>query len=239
MAVLDGCPAADVDVWLAALNCSTKLLHALTTTLSADEAERAASFQCVHDRQRFIASRGILRCILSSYVGRTPAELRFAYKPGGKPELAQTGRTGGDWRFNLSHSGNVALYAVIQGRDVGVDVELIRRGMPWECLANRFFSPREVNKLQRWPADERAAAFFSCWTRKEAYLKATGVGLYAALDRFEVSAGRGEAPGLLVAPDPHELQRWSFWDVPVNDRLAAAVVFEGCPRRLRLLKFTP
>jgi 4'-phosphopantetheinyl transferase len=236
-AALDSSPSADVDVLLAALNCSTKLLSALTTTLSADETERASAFDCVYDRARFIASRGILRCILSSYVGRAPAEIRFSYKSGGKPELEQTGCRGGVWRFNLSHSGNAALYVVTQGRDVGVDIELIRRRMRWECLANRFFSPREVDKLKRWPAEQRAAAFFRCWTCKEAYLKAIGLGLCASLDQFEVSAGRDEMPGLLVAPDPHELQRWSFWDVPVNDRIAATAVIEGCPHRLRVLKF--
>jgi 4'-phosphopantetheinyl transferase len=229
--------SADVDVWLSTLDCSTKLLQTLARTLSVDEAERASRFRCAPDRARFTAARGILRCILSSYVGCGPEELRFAYQPGGKPHLEQTGCTSGDWRFNLSHSGTTALYAITRGREVGVDIELIRRGILWESIATRFFSVGEVGKLQRWPAKERPKGFFTCWTRKEAYLKAAGVGLSVALDRFEVSAGRREVPALLGACEADDLQRWSFWDVPLNDRLAGTVVTEGCPRRLRLLRF--
>lgn len=227
----------DVDLWLAPLDCSITLSRAMTRTLSADEAERADRFHSVNDRARFIATRGILRDLLSRYQDCAPGEIRFAYQSSGKPQLGQTERIKGDLRFNLSHCVTAALYAFSWGKEVGVDIELIRSGVPWERVASRFFAQGEIAKLQRWPAHERTTGFFTCWTRKEAYLKARGAGLSIALDAFEVSAAPCEVPVLLAAPDLNELERWSLWDVPLGQCLVGALATEGRPRRLRLLSY--
>jgi 4'-phosphopantetheinyl transferase len=227
----------DVDLWLAPLDPLATLSQAMTKTLSADEAERADRFHSAQDRARFIASHSILRDLLSRYLGCAPAEIRFAYQSSGKPRLEHTECTTGDLRFNLSHCATAALYAFSWGKEVGVDIELIQSGISWERIARRFFTAREIAKLQRWPAHRRTAAFFTCWTRKEAYLKARGGGLSIPLDSFEVSAAPCEVPALLDAPDPNELKKWTLCDVPLGQSLAGAVANESCPRRLWLLNY--
>ena len=227
----------EVDLWLAPLDCSPTTSLALIKTLSADEVERADSFHFAHDRTRFIARRGILRDLLSKYLGCAPVEIRFAYQSRGKPQLEQTERTTGDLRFNLSHSVTAALYAFSWGKEVGVDIELIRPGIPWERVASRFFTASEIAELQQWPAHQRMTGFLTCWTRKEAYLKVRGEGLSIPLDSFEVSAAPCEAPMLLVAPELSEPERWSLCDVPLGQCLAGALATEGRPVRLRLFTY--
>jgi phosphopantetheine--protein transferase-like protein len=224
----------EVDLWLVPLHRSTRLTQALADTLSADEAERADRFHSARDRTRFIEVHVILRDLLSKYLGCPPIEISFAYGSSGKPQLEQTGYSRRDLRFNLSHCATAALYAFSWGKEVGVDIELIRAGLPWASVAGRFFAPREVEKLQRWPADQLTRGFFTCWTRKEAYLKARGEGLSMRLNKFEVSAAPDEAPALLAAPDLNELERWNLWDVPLGHSLAGALVTEGRRARLRL-----
>jgi 4'-phosphopantetheinyl transferase len=227
----------EVHLWQAGVDCSRAVLDRLTKTLSADEAERADRFHFACDRSRFIASRGILRDILSQYLGCAPVQIRFSYEPSGKPKLRPMPATTVDLRFNLSHTENVILYAVSREKELGVDIEWIRQGILWEKIARCFFARREIEKLQQWPVAQRTTGFFICWTRKEAYVKARGDGLSIPLDSFEVSAGPGESPALLAAADPGELIRWSIWEVPVGQRLAAALVVEGRPRQLRLLQW--
>jgi 4'-phosphopantetheinyl transferase len=123
---------------------------------------------------------------------------------------------------------------VSRGRELGVDIEWIHRGIPWETIARGFFARREIEKLQQWSTHQRTTGFFTCWTRKEAYVKARGDGLSIPFDSFEVSAAPGEIPALLAAADPDELARWSVWEVPAGDRFAAALVVEGHPLRLRV-----
>jgi 4'-phosphopantetheinyl transferase len=205
----------------------------MTRTLSADEARR--HFHFAADRARFITSRAILRDILSRYLGCTVAQIHFAYKSGGKPNLGGMQSSEADLRFNLSHCVDTALYAISRGRELGVDIESIRPEVPWERLANSFFAPSEFAKLQRWPTHQRPVGFFTYWTLKEAYLKARGDGLLIPLDSFELSAAPGEEPALLATADPSELERWSFWEIPLGESFAAALVAEGRPSRVRLL----
>jgi 4'-phosphopantetheinyl transferase len=225
----------EVDLWLATLDCSPILLRAMAKTLSYDEAERADRFHFACDRARFIATHGILRDIISRYLGCTPAEIRLAHQSSGKPQLGHTESTAADLRFNLSHCTAAALYVISRGRDIGVDIESIRPGIPWERIASRFFAPGEIAKLQQWPAHRRTTGFFMCWTRKEAYVKARGEGLSIPFDTFEVSAAPGEEPALLAATDSNELKRWSFWEVPLGESFAGALVVDGRPGRVRLL----
>ena len=151
----------------------------------ADELVRAERFYFDEDRIHFIVGRGFLRCTLASYFGVQPKQLRFTYNAFGKPNLDLPS---GSWlKFNLSHAGKLALLAVTAGRELGVDLELIRPGMAQELIPEQFFSPSEVESLRGLPEEHQDAAFFACWTRKEAYVKAKGKGLSIPLDEFDVS----------------------------------------------------
>jgi 4'-phosphopantetheinyl transferase len=208
----------------------------MADSLSPDEAQRAEDFHSREDSARFIATRGILRDLVSRYLGCSPVQVQFDYQFNGK-QLGRMRYNTEDLRFNLSHCAAAALYAFSWGREVGVDIELIHSQIPFGTLASRFFAREEIAKLQRWPADQSILGFFTCWTRKEAYAKAQGQGLSLPFDSFEVSAAPGEIPELLVASDLNELERWSLWDIPLDQSLAAALATEGHPRRLRLFHY--
>ena len=175
--------------------------------------------------RRSACARGILRDILGRYLDSEPRELQFRYGPHGKPALC--GAVGAPVAFNVSHSHDLALFAFSGGRDLGVDIEAIRPMPDGEDIASRFFSAREVACLRSLPAAIRNAAFFTCWTRKEAYLKALGDGLARPLDGFDVTFGPGEAARLTVAGDAGESARWSVAPLPAPAGYAAAVVAEG------------
>ncbi len=217
-----------VHVWHAGLSLPPDQLERLRQALSADERERAARFVFAKDRDRFVAARGILRDILGNYLGQPGGALRFEYGPYGKPALAGEPR---GLRFNVSHSGDLALVAVTRGQEIGIDVEAVRPERADEQLARRFFSPREVAALLALPEAERGAAFFACWTRKEAYIKARGDGLSIPLDAFDVSLAPGEACALLRASgdDP---ARWALRALDTGPGYAAALAVEGHGWRL-------
>ena len=164
----------------------------LKQVLSADEHARAERFYFQKDRERFMVARGLLRTVLGRYLNQEPSQLRFCYSPYGKPALA-TGSGRNTLRFNVSHSHGLALYAITCGRELGVDVELIRPELPDEEIAERFFSFQEVSGLRALPPNMRLEAFFNCWTLKEAYIKARGEGLSLPLDQFDVALVPGEA----------------------------------------------
>jgi 4'-phosphopantetheinyl transferase len=209
-----------IDVWRADLEVHSSELNRLQDTLSPDELDRAAGFHFVKDRRRFIAGRGILRDILARYLDRLPAELHFSYSSHGKPSLAQH-HNPEDLRFNLAHSGSLALYAVARLRDVGIDIERIEPKFAEDGIAERFFSRNEVTKFRSLPTSARPQAFFNCWTRKEAYVKARGAGLQIALDSFEVSLASGEQPGFLSEGEFD----WSLEGfAPASDYVAAIAV---------------
>jgi 4'-phosphopantetheinyl transferase len=214
----------EVHVWRATLDQTPSQIQRLLHNLAADEHVRAERFYFERDREQFIASRGVLRAILGGYLHRTPESLSFCYSPHGKPALA--GETDDDAiRFNVSHSHGVALFAVTRGREVGVDIERIRFDLAVVEIAERFFSPREVVMLQALPAVAQPQAFFRCWTRKEAYIKARGEGLSLPLDQFDVS---GEPAAILgTQQDPSEASRWSLQELTPAPGYAAALTVEG------------
>ena len=165
--------------------------------------------------------------LLGGYLGQDPPHLRFTYGLHGKPALAtDTGRAA--LRFNVSHSHGLALYAITGGREVGVDVERIRPEIAQEKIAERFFFSREVTVLRALPPLLQAPAFFACWTRKEAYMKAKGDGLALPLDQFEVSLAPGEPAALLrTAWDPQEAACWALQDLAPAPGYRAAVAVAG------------
>ncbi|HEX8710063.1 MAG TPA: 4'-phosphopantetheinyl transferase superfamily protein [Pyrinomonadaceae bacterium] len=222
-----------VHVWLARLKQPAARARALLELLSPDERERAARFRFERDRESFINARGILRTLLGRYLEQEPASLRFDYNAYGKPSLAGASAATTALRFNLSHAHQLALYAFAREREVGIDLEYMREEFACEEIAGRFFSEREVEGLRGLAEDRRKEGFFNCWTRKEAYIKARGLGLSLPLDEFDVSLAPGEPAALLdVRDEPLELQRWSLRELMPAAGYAAAVAVEGSGWRL-------
>lgn len=188
----------EVHVWSARLDITPRERGWLEDTLSADERRRARSFRRESDRYRSIASRGILRSLLASYFGLQPEEIGFAYGPYGKPQLAPSLADSG-LRFNLSHSGVWALYAIAHCREVGIDLEQQQRDMAWWQLAPLVFSAKEQAEFAEIPAGHKTEAFLCGWTRKEAYLKGRGEGLSHPLESFDVPLARMTSPGRINA----------------------------------------
>ena len=219
--------SAEVHVWRACLDPDASCVEHLQRTLSADESHRAARFHFPRDRRRFIVARGVLRDILGRYLGVPPSELGFRYSSYGKPALADAGDEEG-LRFNISHSHEMALFAVTRGREIGVDIEYLRREIACEEIAERFFSIHERASLRALPAEAKHQAFFNCWTRKEAYIKAHGEGLSLPLDQFDVSLAPGEPAALLATRgDPREALRWSLQALTPGPGYVAALAVEG------------
>jgi len=185
-----------VHVWAVNLQLPESRISAFAMTLSHDEAARAARFHSDRDRNRFIVGRGVLRAILACYVGWVPEKLRFVYGPKGKPALDSV-PDGKNLFFNLAHAGDLLLLAVSRVCAVGVDVEYIRPCEEAENIAANHFSAHEASGLQNLPAAQRMEAFYRLWTRKEAWLKATGDGISESLSQVEVSF-LAEEPARLV-----------------------------------------
>jgi 4'-phosphopantetheinyl transferase len=221
-----------VHIWSAPLELTPPSMSSLREALTTDELCRAESFRFERDRMHFIAGRGLLRVILGRYLNRKPAHLCFEYGPYGKPFLsASPGRD--PISFNVCHSQGLALFAVTLGRQIGIDVEYLRTDFSWQDVAERFFSPQENADLRALPEREQREAFFSCWTRKEAYIKARGEGLSHALDEFDVSVDPKEPARLLTTRgDPREASRWSLRALTLASGYVGTVAVEGLDWRL-------
>ncbi len=222
----------EIHVWHAALDRDEKTLAQLESSLSPEEKTRAGRFHFVNDRNRFVAARGQLRELLGKYLQQAPASLEFSYGKHGKPFLSGENASSG-LGFNLSHSASLAVYAIAEGRNLGIDVEHVRPESAGEDIARRFFSAREVSDLQSLPAEARVEGFFHCWTRKEAYLKATGMGLQIALDSFAVNLLPEKPVQFLSGVEP----RWHLAAYHPAEGYVAAVVYDGAPCSLKYFPF--
>jgi 4'-phosphopantetheinyl transferase len=222
----------EVHVWCAALDTEPEELSRLEQALAPDERARATQFHFAKDRKRFVARRGLLREILAHYLGRRPGQLRFACGLHGKPRLLH-GPGPHEVHFNLAHSQDLALYVFAREREVGIDVERINPDLVDQQVAELFFSRRESSALRALPASLRVEAFFNCWTRKEAYVKARGEGLLASLSSFDVSLTPGEPAEVLSGGDG----QWLMYALTPELGYTAAVVVEGHDSNLRLRKW--
>jgi 4'-phosphopantetheinyl transferase len=222
----------EVHLWRAPLDLGPERLDRLACLLTPDEAERAARLRAEEPRRRFIAARGVLRELLGRCLGAPPEALRFAYAEHGKPRLVGVGAE--TLRFNLAHSGGLALYAVAAGRDVGVDVECVRATLGAMRIAERFFAPAEIAWLREQPEAARQTAFFRLWTCKEAFLKATGEGVTRPLREVEVSLGADEETATVTRRGAAEAPGWSLRVLrPAPDHVGALAA-EGSGWRLHL-----
>lgn len=212
-------------IWRASLDQPAERVRELAQTLSAAEVARAERFYFERDRRRFIVGRGVLRAIFSRYLGLAPDQLQFVCGARGKPYLAAgSGRY--PPRFNLAHSYELALYVLAPNQEVGIDLEYLRPLPDMELIAKRFFSARENSAFRAIPAELKTEAFFTCWTRKEAYIKARGDGLCLPLDSFAVSLAPGE-PAELLHSTPPESSQWSLLEVVPGDGYVGAVAIRG------------
>ena len=213
----------DAHVWRIALDSEHCHWDAACGTLSADEQRRAASYKRPVDRDRFAHTRGALRLLLSAYCGVVPERLEWLVSPEGKPRLDPACGADGI-EFNVSHSGEIALVAISRRR-VGIDVERLRPGVDCLAIARRYFSPREVAQLESLDDGELVPAFFRCWTRKEAFVKATGKGIASGLAAFSVSLLPGEEPKIV---DPAcDAAGWQLFDFQPAEGYLAALAVEG------------
>ena len=219
----------EIHVWRVSLAQTESCLQSLQQTLSTDERAKADRFVFPKDRSQFILSRGALRAILSRYLNISSHILRFDYNPYGKPSLIVT-QGGNTLRFNVSHSRGIALIAITKNLDIGVDIEGINPNFSCLEIAEKFFSPLENSVLRSLPEHLQATAFFTCWTRKEAYIKAVGKGLSIPLNKFDVSLAPGEPAALLnVEGNPEEASKWSLIELfPCSDMVAAVAVAGDC-----------
>ena len=223
----------DIHVWRADLDLPTIGFQNLYETLSIDERARAERFHFEKDRKRFIARHGILRTILGCYLNVEPSRLQFSYGKNGKPALADTfGKEA--ILFNMSDSEDLAIYGFTRDQEIGVDIERIDDIPEMHEIAERFFSARENAVFRSLPESKKREAFFNCWTRKEAFIKAKGEGLGLGLDQFEVSLAPGGRAALLrTNGDPQEASRWSLRELDPGPNFTAAIAVQGHGWRLK------
>lgn len=232
-------PGDRVHLWRIWLDRPAGYAEPLIQILSADERARAERFRFERDRNRFIIGRSALRTILAGQLGTGPGRVRFTYGPQGKPYLAQDAGSGGI-RFNMAHSHGLALLALARDRELGVDLEWVRPLPDADQIAARFFSAAEHTTFRELPKDQRQEAFYLCWTRKEAYIKAVGEGLSRPLSQFDVSLTPGQPARLLrVEGDPAEIDRWSLVSLAPAAGYLAALAVEGQDRPLECWQYNP
>jgi 4'-phosphopantetheinyl transferase len=216
-----------VELWCVPIHGPDSTVQTFEKVLSVEEVIRADRFLFPEHRRSFVIARGILRHLLASYAAVSPSKLRFSYGDQGKPSL------GGEIPvcFNLSHSGDLGLFAFTMNRELGVDIEQHRRMVDLEQIARHFFSEGEVRDLLSLNGPVRETAFYRCWTRKEAFVKAVGEGLSIPLHNFRVALLPAQPASLVELPAKHH-RRWTMYDVSPCDGYSAAIVVEGNPIHL-------
>lgn len=224
--------ADDIHLWQARFSRLTAHRGDFEALLTPDETTRASRFRFEDARERFIAGRGLLRTLLARYLDRAPRMVRFIYGRRGKPAVPDS-----PLRFNLSHAGDLLLLGLAWGREIGVDVERIRPMPEMHTVARSHFSALEQAVFFGLPPSRQPYAFYTCWTRKEAYIKATGDGFKLPLKDFDVSFIPEQPPALLRAEND-DPARWTMHHIDPEPGYVASVCAEGPPPRLTLLSFT-
>jgi 4'-phosphopantetheinyl transferase len=228
---LCGLAGRDIHVWTVQLPAPDYVVKRCLAMLSPDERARAERFVFEHHRRAYVLSRGVLRALLGRYISLQPAAIQFSYGSKGKPHLSEFASR---IRFNCSHSAGVALYAMAGQCDLGIDIEKIRPLEGMEQIAQRFFCPEEVRELLSLAPAERESAFFRCWSRKEAYVKAVGDGLSIPLDGFRVTLFPGGPVEFVHLSNDRALaNEWALHDLTAVAGYAAAIAYHEAPRPLR------
>ena len=229
-----GLAAHEAHAWAIPLIVSQNGWDDLWATLAPAERGKANDFRFEDPRRRFVIARGALRRLLGAYLGVPPADVELTSDPNGKPHLA-SGHDVTDLRFNVSHSGDLALVAIAAGCEIGIDVERVHKVGQMEQIARRFFHPAEAEAVLATPEAERNAAFLRCWTAKEAILKAIGTGITGSLANIQVPIGNSwqgwiELPGNLST---NETSRCWLQQLTPQDEYLAAI---ACVESQRLIR---
>lgn len=227
--------AAETHIIRASLLLCHTTISRLGAILSSDEHERAARIYLAEHRRRYIASRGLLRSILGTYLDAAPRSLRFTHGSKGKPGLdcnEYTNRV----MFSVSHSDGLALYAIARDGMVGVDVEHIRCGIDLDRIARNFFSRAEYAAYINLPQNEKTEAFFRCWTRREAFIKAIGEGWMYPLERFDVSIG-GRPELLRLDGNSALCGKWSIHHLNPAEGFIGALAVSGTSDTVRTFTY--
>jgi 4'-phosphopantetheinyl transferase len=217
---------SEIHLWLIDLDIPEDLVEQLRCLLSSEELKRERRFHFQADRRRFVVSHGMLRTILGGYLSLRPRELRFCLKEHGKPYLEPSANPGGI-SFNMAHSNELALMGVCRRSRIGVDIEYKDPRLDTREIAQRHFAREELGAFAALPVSAQADAFFATWTRKEAYVKARGEGVFLGLDTFAVHTHTGARPALERSVHECDLKVWRFWDLTLHSHYAAAVTVEG------------
>ncbi len=212
----------EIHVWSANLDIQKEVSDIYWSVLSVDEKERANRFRFVKDKTHYIAARGILRHLLGQYLNENPKRLQFQYSDYQKPFLEHQS----EMEFNVSHSGSYGLFVFTIKNSIGIDIEYTQRPIEVAAVASRFFSKKEAEKLLALPISTHQEAFYNCWTRKEAIIKAIGQGLSFPLDQFEVTlAPNSEAELLATYWDEAEVGQWEMRSfVPAPNYIGALAI---------------
>lgn len=227
-----------VQVWRASIASLAPSLPMFEAVLAEDELARAGRFFFEKDRIQSIVSRGLLRTLLGQYLDIEPAQLTFQYTELGKPSLSNQPDPFEPLEFNLSHSGDMILCAFALDREVGIDVEHIRGDFEGERIANDLFSTCEKLMLAAMPEPQRRESFFVCWTCKEAYIKARGMGLSMPLNEFDVSSAMDEGKTVMY-DSTCEKPRWWVRRFSPGPHYAGAVAGEGRYCQFQFYDFQP
>ena len=220
-----------IHIWRFPIKASHNVVAAFEAVLAPEERERAVRFRFDHLYASFVLAHGALRHLLGNYLKCNPSELSFELGVNGKPALAPPSSI----RFSMTHSGDLGVIALTLRREIGVDIEQIRPLPGVEHIAGRFFCPEEVSEVMSAPGTERNRAFFRCWTRKEAYIKATGDGLSAALSSFRVIVHPDLPVRIIhIQHNATEAEAWTLHDLPLAAGYAAALAYRDQRRSLQL-----
>jgi 4'-phosphopantetheinyl transferase len=222
----------EVHVWRVDLEHGAWCRLRCDTVLSVEEQVRAASYTFDQHRRRYVAAQTVLRRILSRYLCQPPSTITLSAGPFGKPSVPRT-LSELPLEFNLTRSSELCLVAIASDRSVGIDVEKCDPTIPVDLISSRYLHPRERAALRALPPQDQSLAFLSCWTRKEALLKALGYGLQVGLEQFAVTVTPDEASLLAVDWDPEEAARWSLRTLPVGRDYVGAMAAQGHDFELR------
>lgn len=231
-----GLPADEIHVWRTDVAIASSRLQTFFATMSSTETTRAERCYFNGDHDRFVTSRGILRDILHRYLNLEPQDVCIQCNEYGKLRLG-TDLAPHSIRFNVSHADNLSVYAITRDQEIGIDIERVRADFVDFGIAERFFSRAEVAALRSLPSKQRTQAFFNCWVRKAAYVKAVGRGVSTSMDSFDVALVPGQPAAVLRSMDA-TTSCWSLFEVIPRLGYAGAVAVEGNPVLSKLWTWT-
>lgn len=225
---------SEIHVWEIYLDYNSDKVDKYIDILSDEEKNKAFSFRFSDVRGRYIISHAALRLLLSEYLGKSFAEISFYTNKKGKPYI----KSNHGIYFNLSHSHKISVVAISKEQEIGIDIEYLLRKINLKDIARRFFTIKENEKLDALPENLKKEAFFRCWTRKEAYLKAKGFGISVSLKSVEVSLLPEEKPEILAIDGlPMEQRNWSLFDIIHIHNYIGAIAAKGRYKNIKYFNF--